>query len=806
MNDLRFALRQLRKSPGFSALAIITLAIGIGLNTAIFSLINDLFLRGLPFKEPSRVVHLFGGDKSRDLEDIGVSAPRYQHFRDGQTVFDGLAAENFFLFTLTDLGDPVQVFGGRLTSNYFDLLGVRPILGRDFLPQEEEGADVALVTKNFWQKRLGGDLNVIGRSITLDGTPHTIVGVLPNMPATWFGANPIAEVWTTKPFQVPGFSYERMMRGTSFLRVIGRMKPNITLKQVKAALPSLDQSYRAQYTNKIDSGFTTTVKMLPEDVTENFRAGFITLFAAVTFVLLIACSNVANLLLVRFSGRRREIALRMAIGASRAGIIRLFVFESLLVSIIAGAAGAFVAWRLVPFVPKMASNFLPLEGNIATSLSLEVLVFTIGLSILTGLLMGVYPAMQASRADLVDGLKEGGRGTSGSVRQQRLRKILVGAQVALSVTLLAGAGLLIASFMRLSEQNLGFRSQHLWTGAITLPTAQYPHAASRQHLVEQVLKALHDVPGVQNATVSGDIPLNGGNRTLYARSDRDLPPVEQRPSAPSHDVAPDFLKTWGIPLLAGREFNEHDTAERQNVVLISQTGARKVFPNENPIGKTLLVTSGGTPCEIVGVVGDIRSTRIKEEPGMEFYRPWSQENFPFVNVAVLSTLNTDAMTKLVQSALSKVNPGLAIAVPQSMDAVVAQALGQARLMMILLGLFAGVALLLAAVGIYGAVAYSVAQRTGEIGVRIALGAQTADVLKLVFGQGMMPVVIGLASGIAAALALGRLLRTQLYHISPHNPTLLFTTAIVLVLVAMIACLLPARRATQVDPIQALRAE
>ncbi len=695
----------------------------------------------------------------------------------------------------------------RVTSiYYFDLLGVRPIFGRNFLPQEEEGADVALVTKNFWQKRLGGDRNVLGRSITLDGTAHTIVGVLPNMPATWFGANPIAEVWTTKPFQLPGFSYERMMRGTSFLRVIGRMKPNITLKQVKAALPSLDQSYRAQYTNKIDSGFTTTVKTLPEDVTENFRAGFITLFAAVTFVLLIACSNVANLLLVRFSGRRREIALRMAIGASRAGIIRLFVFESLLVSIIAGAVGAFVAWRLVPLVPKMASNFLPLEGNIATSLSLEVLVFTIGLSILTGLLMGVYPAMQASRADLVDGLKEGGRGTSGSVRQQRLRKILVGAQVALSVTLLAGAGLLIASFMRLSEQNLGFRSQHLWTGAITLPTAQYPDAASRQHLVEQVLNALHDVPGVQNATVSGDIPLNGGNRTLYARSDRDLPPVEQRPSAPSHDVAPDFLKTWGIPLLAGREFNEHDTAERQNVVLISQTGARKVFPNENPIGKTLLVTSAGTPCEILGVVGDIRSTRIKEEPGMEFYRPWSQENFPFVNVAVLSTLNTDAVTKLVQSALSKVNPGLAIAVPQSMDAVVAQALGQARLMMILLGLFAGVALLLAAVGIYGAVAYSVAQRTGEIGVRIALGAQAADVLKLVFGQGMMPVVIGLASGIAAALALGRLLRTQLYHISPHNPTLLFTTAIVLVLVAMVACLLPARRATQVDPIQALRAE
>src|SRR6187551_1213121 len=806
ISDFKYALRTLAKTPGFTIIAVVTLALAIGANTAIFSLINDLFLRALPFKEPSRVVHVLGGDKSRDLIDIGVSAPRYQHFRDGQTVFDGLAAENVFLFTFTGVGDPVQVFGGRLTSNYFDLLGVRPILGRNFLPQEEEGADVAVVTKNFWQKRLGGDPNVIGRSIALDGTAHTIVGVLPNMPATWFGANPIAEVWTTKPFQLPGFTYERMMRGTSFLRVIGRMKPKITLAQVKAVLPSFDQSYRTQYANKIDSGFTTTVKTLPEDVTENFRAGFVTLFAAVTFVLLIACSNVANLLLVRFSGRRREIALRMAIGASRAGIIRLFVFESLLISIMAGVVGAFLAWRLVPLVPKLASNFLPFEANTASSVSVEVLLFTVALSLLTGLLMGVYPAMQASRADLVDGLKEGGRGTSGSIRQQRLRKILVGAQVALSVTLLAGAALLITSFMRLSTQNLGFRSQHLWTGAITLPTSQYPDAGSRQRFIEQLLNALRDIPGVQTTTASGDIPLNGGNRTLYARGDHDLPPVEQRTAAPSHDVAPDFFKTWRIPLLAGREFNEHDIVGSQNVVLISQTGAKKVFPGENPIGKTLMVTSAGTPCEIVGIVGDIRSQRIKEEPGMEFYRPWSQENFPFVSIAVLSTLNTDAVTKLAQSALSKVNPGLAIAVPQSMDAIVAQALGQARLMTWLLGIFAGVAILLASIGIYGAVAYSVEQRTGEIGVRMALGAQTRDVLRLILNQGMRPVVIGLAIGIVSAFALGRLLTSQLYQVSAHNPALLVASTMFLAVIALVACLVPARRAAHVDPIQALRVE
>jgi predicted permease len=806
MNDIRFAFRKLRQSPGFTFIAVLTLALGIGLNTSIFSLVNDLFLRRLPFKEPSRVVHLYGGDKSRQLEDIGVSAPRYMLYREGQPLFESVAGENFFLFTLTGLGDPVQIFGGRLTSNYFDLLGVHPIMGRNFLPQEEEGADVAVITKSFWQKRLGGDPNVIGRSITLDGVPHTIVGVLPNMPVTWFGANPIAEVWTTKPFQIPGFSYERMMRGTSFLRVVGRMKPGMTLAQVKAGLPSLDQSYRTQYPNKIDSSLTTTVRTLPEDVTQNFRAGFITLFAAVSFVLLIACSNVANLLLVRFSGRRREIALRMAIGASRASVVRLFVFESVLVSAFAGVAGAVLAWQLVPLVPRMASNFLPLEANTATSISLPVLLFTIALSLLTGLLMGIYPALQGSHADLVDALKEGGRGMSGSVRQQRFRKILVGAQVALSVTLLAGAALLITSFIRLSKQNLGFRPEHLWTGAITFPLAQYPDNASRQRFAEQTLDALRDVPGIESATISGDIPLNGGNRTLYARGDREVLPIEQRANAPSHDIGPNYFRTWGIPLLTGREFNEHDTADSQKVCLISQAGAKKVYPNQNPIGKTLLVSSLGVPYEIVGIVGDVRSIRVNETPGMEFYLPWAQENFPFVNITVRTNLKLDAATKAVQSAINKINPGLAIAIPQTMDAVIAQALGQARLMTWLLGIFAGVALLLASIGIYGAVAYTVEQRTGEIGVRMALGAQTRDVLRLIINQGMKPVVIGLAIGMVSAFALGRLIASQLFEVSAHNPALLGGATVLLAVIALVACLLPARRATLVDPIQALRTE
>src|ERR1043166_6991831 len=435
MNEVRFAFRKLRESPAFTLVAVATLSLHDALPISIFSLINYLFLRALPFQEPERLVHLYSNARERNLLELAISAPRFQHYRDGQTIFDRFGAENVFAFTLTGLGDPVQIFGGRVTSNYFDVLGVRPIRGRKFLPEEEEGAEVAMVTENFWQKRMGGDPNVIGRSITLDSVSHTIIGISPNLPFSWVGPN--AEVWTTKPYVIPGFSYDRMMMGSGFLRVVGHLKPGMTVQQARAAMPSLEKSYRAQHPDKIDSSSVITLKALPEDVTGNLRPAFAILLAAVAFVLLIACSNVANLLLVRFSGRRREIALRMALGASRLSVVRLFVFESLLVSVVAGIAGAFLAWQIVPVVPKMAANFLPFDPAARIQLSLPVLGFTIALSILTGLAMGIYPAWQSSRADLIGGLKEGGRGTSASAQQQHFRKILVGAQVALSVILLA---------------------------------------------------------------------------------------------------------------------------------------------------------------------------------------------------------------------------------------------------------------------------------------------------------------------------------------------------------------------------------
>src|SRR5206468_241046 len=508
----------LRKSPAFTAIAVITLALGIGLNTAIFSLINDLFLKGLPFQEPERVLHIL--TKGKDWTDeFQMSAPRFMLYRDAQTIFSGFAAENQEAATVTGLGDPLSVPIFKATANWFDVLGVRPIMGRTFLPQEEEGADVAIITDRFWKARFAGSQDIIGKTFMLDGVAHTIVGVITNMPVSWTGT-PNANIWTTKPMVIPGFSHERMMRGSAFLRVIGRLKAGVTLDQAKAVLGTLEDSYSSQFPEKSDAQNRNIIKTLPEDVTENLRPGFATLLTAVGFVLLIACSNVANLLLVRFSGRRREISLRLALGATRGSVLRLFVFESVLISLLAGVLGAALAWQLVPLVPKLAANFLPIEQGSASALSVPVLLFTIGLSLVTGFAMGLYPALQSSRADIVDALKEGGRGTQGSVRQQRFRKILVGAQVALSVTLLAGAS--------------------------------------------------------------------------------------------SNDGMPGWFRAAGIPLIAGRDFNEQDVMDHPNVIIISKAGAKTVFGDENPIGKTLLITNGSVPVEIVGVVGDVRSVQLNQ--------------------------------------------------------------------------------------------------------------------------------------------------------------------------------------------------
>ena len=806
MNDLRFALRQLRKSPAFTLLAIFTLAIGIGMNTAIFSLMHDLFLRGLPFSDPGRVVRIYGEAKERDLKQLPFSVPKFWHYRDGQNVFSSIAADWGNGFILTGMGEPVQLLGGNVTANYFDLLGIHPILGRNFLPQEEVNADVALVTESFWRKRLNSDPMVLGRSITLNGVPTTIVGVLPNLPISWFGRN--SEIFTLKPFEPAGLTKERLMRGVSFMRCTARLKPGVTFEQAQAAMPALERSYREQHPETADNSWASVLVSASEDVTGNLRPAFITLLAAVSAVLLIACSNVANLLLVRFSGRRREIALRMALGAERSGIVRLFVLESTLVSVFAGVAGLCLALWTTSIVPRVAGQNIPLENSV--SLHWPVLLFTLGLSLLTGLVMGLYPAWQSSRADLVDGLKDGGRAISGSRGQHRFRRGLVAAQVGLSVVLLAAAAMLVSSFVRLSRQEAGFRSDHVWVGGIGLPPAQYPDPASRGRFAERLQNELQTAPGVEAVSVVDAVPLSGNfSGSPYARADGNPVPVNQRPLGLTRAISPGYFRTLAIPLLSGRDFTERDGVDQPLVVILSNSTAKKLFPNENPIGRQIFFgTDNGTglPAEVVGVVGDVRSQQLAKANDVEFYRPFPQRSSPFLNVVVRSATKPEATAGIVRMALNKIDNDLPILLPSTLDEIVIQSLGQERLTMALLGVFAGIALLLAIVGIYGAVAYTVEQRTSEIGVRMALGAQTQDVLRLVVRQGMNPVLIGLVAGLAATFAVGHLLTAQLYQISPHNPFLLGATAAVLALAALLACLIPARRATLVDPIQALRTE
>jgi len=807
MNDLTFALRQLRKSPAFTALAVMTLALGIGMNTAIFSLINELFLHGLPFERPTEIVRVFGEAKERNLKQMPFSVPKFWHYRDGQTVFSNIAADRGTGFILTGIGDPVQLNGAEVTANYFDLLGQHPIIGRTFRAEEEGKTDVALISEHFWRTKLNRDPAVLGRSLTLNGMPTTVIGVLPNMPIAWFG--PDLEVFRANPFELPGLPKETMMRGVSFLRVIGRMKSGVNIDQVRAALLPLHQSYHANNPEKADTTWTPVVVTAAEDVTGNLRPAFLTLLASVAIVLLIACSNVANLLLVRFTSRRREIALRVALGASRSGIVRLFVLESTLLALIAGAVGICLAFWVVSVVPRLAGNNIPI-GEQGT-LQWPVLLFTFVVSLIAGAAMGAYPAWQSSRSDLVDGLKDGGRAMTGSPGQHRFRRGLVAAQVGLSVVLLAGAALLITSFYRLSQQNAGFKTERIWVGGIGLPPGRYPDKASYGRFAQRLQEEIKNAGGVEAVAVSDTAPLGFGgfSQSPYARADQNPLPINQRPLGIMHSISPGFLHTFGIPLVGGRDIDERDAIDRPPVVLISQATAQRLFSGEDPIGKQMLFgTDNGTGLvvEIVGIVGDVRFRSLDKTDDVEFYRPLSQRIFPFMIVSLRSAMQPSAAIGIVRSALSKIDSELPIIQPSTMDAVLSDSLGQQRLTMTLLASFAGVALLLAMIGIYGAVAYTVEQRTGEIGVRMALGAQARDVLKLVVRQGMTPVVIGLVLGLGSAFALGRLLTTQLYEVSAQNPLLLGSTIVVLAVVALVACLLPARRAALVNPMDALRAE
>jgi putative ABC transport system permease protein len=607
------------------------------------------------------------------------------------------------------------------------------------------------------------------------------------------------------PVSLSGLTPELRQRGVSYLRITGRLNPGVSIEEARTEAALLAERYREENREKADSSLRGIAIGIREDLTGNVRPAILTLLAAVALVLLIACSNVTNLLTARFAGRRREIALRTALGARRARIVRLFLFESLMLSALGAIAGLGIARLCLDILPALGATNLPLDGDIA--ITLPVLWATASVALATGVLMGIYPAMAAARPSASDALKDGGRGVSGARTQHRVRSGLVACQVSLSLMLLVGAALLIASFANLRRQEPGFDPARVLTAGVSLPVSRYPDASTQQQFRQRLLDALRVSPGIESAALGAGVALTGVDwNAPFARGDGRVPPLHERPLGLTRSVSPGYFTTMSIPVVAGRDFSDHDAADSPRVIVISRSTARKLFPDTDALGKTIITGSlgGGTRCEVVGIVGDVRSVNLAQPNDVEFYLPFTQRSLDLAQIVVRTAGDPLRMLNDIRAAVRAVDPELPLDHPRALVDIADASLGQRKLLMNLLGAFAGLALLLATVGIYSVVAYLVGQRTSEIGVRLALGASQTDVMRLVALDGLRPVTAGLAIGIAGVAALGRLLATQLYGVSALDPRVLAAAAATLGAVGLLACLVPARRATRIDPAIALR--
>ena len=802
---VKHALRQLRKSPGYTALAVGALALGIGANTVLFSAINTLFLRALPYSHPEQLVRVWGSFPERGLEQANLSWPRFQALRDGQQDFSSFAAQSFTGFTLTGRGDPEQLAAVRVTANFFPTLGVQPQLGRMFAPAEDQpgGASVVLLSHGFWQRRFGGDPGVVGQTLTLDGAPHTVIGVLPrSLGFPWAQV----QVWAPRVFDQEGLPADLIQRGTGYLLVLGRLKPGGTIAPAQAQLRGVSKAYGAANPEKVDSNAGLSALSLHEDLVGGQRPMFLTLLAAVGCVLLVACANVANLLLARFTGRRKEIAIRTALGATRGRIIGQFLTESVLTTAVAGALGVVLAVWGLDVLARVGENFIPRAAEL--SLDGRVLGFALALSLLTGLGLGLVPAVHASRTDPGESLKDSARGSTGGRHAGRLRAGLLVAEVALSLVLLVGAALLTDSFRRLQNVDPGFRSENITSFNLALPAGTYPDIARQGRLFEQVLARLHTVPGVTQAAATASLPAVAGGftRSPAAVEGRPVPPVNERAIMLRSTITPGFFAALDIPLKQGRDFTWRDRDGTTAVVIVNESFVKKLFPGENPIGRRLITGIASVPREIVGVVADVRSQNLSLTPAPEMYYPSLQVDGAFLSVVVRSSRPAAGLRSELVAIVHAIDPGLPVAEVKSYADLLADAVADRRLAVLMLGAFAALALVLAGMGIYSVIAYGVAQRTNEFGVRMALGAKPADIVRLVMKEGFRLALLGLAIGLTAAFALTRLMQNQLFEVSATNPVVFAGVAVFLAVVAALACFVPARRATKIDPMIALRAE
>jgi predicted permease len=804
LQNLRFALRALLKTPAFTAVALATLAIGIGANVAIFSAINTLFLRPLAFAQPERLVRVWGAFADRGLDQANLSWPRYEYFRDNLDVFTEMSAMSFTGFTLTGRGDPVQINAARVSANFFSLLGVQPSRGRNFLPEEDRagGPAVAIVSQAFWKNQLEGDPAIVGQTLNLNGTAYTVIGVLP---ANFGFPYDQTQVWTTKPFEIEGLPYELLQRGSGYLLVHARLKPGVDLARVNEQLKTVSARYSAAHPDKVDANAGIFARLFQDDLVTGQRPTFFVLLAAVGVVLLIACANVANLFLVRLATRRKEIAIRAALGASRRAIVAQFLVESVLTSVIAGTLGSLLAIWAVDSLAAVAANFIPRAGEI--SVDVTVLGFAVLLSVATGFVMGLMPAWHASKADVNETLKDATRGSTGGRSANRLRSVLLVGEVALSLVLLVGAGLLLRSFARLQNVSPGFDAANVTAFGLQLSPGQYPDIAKQSAFYQQFVERLAAIPGVTAASGVTNLPvIAGGNtRSPMAVEGDSLPPVNQRRLAVRANTIPGYFAAMGIPLKQGRDFDWRDDTSRPNVVIVSEATAKRLFPNgENPIGRRLITGIASVPREIVGVVGDVRAEGLAQAGGDQMYYPTMQLGDGFFSFVVRSTRPAASLRDDIRAALRTLDRGMPLDQVQPLETLMTQSISDRRLVMGLVGGFALLALFLASLGIYGVIAYSVAQRTSEIGVRMALGASPLTVVNLVLREGLQLTALGLGIGLAASFALTRLLSSQLYEVSATDPVIYGGVALFLALVAAFACAIPAWRAARIDPLVALR--
>jgi putative ABC transport system permease protein len=809
--DIRFALRQMRKSPAFIAVAVVTLALGIGANTAIFSVVNSLLLKPLRFRDPGRLVRVWHVPPEKSFPGMhifSVSAANYLDWESQNHVFQQMAIYSFRSFTLTDGNKAEQVDACAASSGFFPTLGVEPMLGRTLLREEDQRghSNVVVLSFRFWQQHFGSNRDVVGRNVVMDGQNFLIAGVMPPS----FRFPEFAQMWTPMAWT----EQERVVRGEHHYVVIARLKAGVDVKHAQAEMNTISSRLEQLYPAD-DKGWGAVVVPLHEDLVSDVRPAMLVLLGAVTCVLLIACVNVANLILARGFSRQKEIALRTALGASTLRVLRQVLTESVLLSLLGGAIGLTYA----PFGVRLITAFLgdKLPGAIEVRLDSGVLVFTAAISVLTGLLSGMLPAIRLSRKNVSQSLKEGLGRTDSDASGHWTRSVLVTTEVALSLVLLVAAGLMIRSLQHLHEVNPGFDPHGVLTMRVEVGQQKFPLPAQQVNFFEQVLERVRSLPGVESAGVVDDIPLNpDGSNQPIAIEGRPVVAMSDQPEVDVRLVSAGYMRSLHISVLRGREFDGGDVADRPGAVLISESMARKFWPGEDALGKHLTLTFFPDKVrEVVGVVQDVKLDGLDQtRPAVALYAPLDQVSVPSLGqwssfpmtLVVRTSTSPASLTSALSNAVQQVDPSVPLRDIFTMDDVVATSLSQQRFDMLLLGAFAGLAVILAAIGIYSVLSYSVKRRVSDIGIRMALGARVGDVLRLVVIEGMKPALTGVAIGALVALVFGRAMASLIYGVKPSDPITFLSVGILLAGVALLASVIPAYRATRVDPMVALRYE